>query len=170
MIVTVQITLLTAASKRDREEMYLAAAMLTNQTESITIKTYPEDQKEVSVEFSIKKARQADVVDHIGKTFTRNIESYNNISISFTNKQRKKKKQGRFTPKQGQYLSFIYYYTKIHGISPAEADLQKYFKVSAPSVHKIIVTLEGNGLIKRVPKVPRSIELLISRREIPDFE
>lgn len=168
MIVTVQITLLTAVSEKDREEMYLAAAMLTNKTESITIKTHTEDQKEVIVEFGIKKARQADVVDSIGRAFKRTITSYNDLSISFTNKT--PKIQRRFTPKQGQYLSFIYYYTKIHGISPAEAELQKYFKVSAPSVHKMIVTLEGNGLIKRVPKVPRSIELLISRKEIPDLE
>ncbi|MCI5162354.1 MAG: hypothetical protein D3917_10125 [Candidatus Electrothrix sp. AX5] len=90
--------------------------------------------------------------------------------MSFTNKQGRKKKQRKFTPKQGQYLAFIYYYTKIHGISPAEADFQKYFKVSAPSVHRIIVTLEGNGLVKRAPKVARSIELLISRKEIPDLE
>jgi DNA/RNA endonuclease YhcR with UshA esterase domain len=27
-----------------------------------------------------------------------------------------------FTPRQGQYLAFIYYYTKIHGRAPAEAD------------------------------------------------
>ena len=168
MIVTVQITLLTAVSEKDREEMYLAAAMLTNQTESITIKTYPENQKEVTVEFGIKKARQADVVDSIGRAFKRTITSYNDLSISFTNKT--PKIQRRFTPKQGQYLSFIYYYTKIHGISPAEADLQKYFKVSAPSVHRIIVTLEGNGLIKRTPRVARNIELLVSRREIPDLE
>jgi hypothetical protein len=29
-----------------------------------------------------------------------------------------------YTPKQGQYLAFIYYYTKIHGRPPAEADFQ----------------------------------------------
>ena len=40
----------------------------------------------------------------------------------------------RFTAKQGQYLTFIYYYTKIHGRAPAEAELQEYFKVSPPSV------------------------------------
>ena len=34
--------------------------------------------------------------------------------------------QGAYTPKQGQYLAFIYYYTKIHGRSPAEADMQAY--------------------------------------------
>jgi hypothetical protein len=27
-----------------------------------------------------------------------------------------------FTSKQGQYLAFIYYYSKIHGTAPAEAD------------------------------------------------
>ena len=27
-----------------------------------------------------------------------------------------------YTPRQGQYLAFIYYYTKIHGRAPAEAD------------------------------------------------
>jgi len=36
----------------------------------------------------------------------------------------------RYTPLQGQYLVFIYYYTKIHGCTPAEADMQAYFKVS----------------------------------------
>lgn len=75
-----------------------------------------------------------------------------------------------FTPKQGQYLAFIYYYTKIHGVSPAEADMQRYFRVSAPSVHQMIVTLEDNGLIKRTPGHPRSIRLLLSRDEIPDLE
>ena len=46
-----------------------------------------------------------------------------------------------FTPKQGQYLAFIYYYTKIIGQAPAEADFQRYFRVSPPSVHNMIVTL-----------------------------
>ncbi len=32
-----------------------------------------------------------------------------------------------YTATQGQYLAFIYYYTKIHGVPPAEADLQRYF-------------------------------------------
>jgi hypothetical protein len=30
-----------------------------------------------------------------------------------------------FTAKQGQDLAFIYYYTKIHGTPPAEADFQR---------------------------------------------
>ena len=33
-----------------------------------------------------------------------------------------------FTAKQGQYLAFIYNYTKIHGQPPAESDLERYFQ------------------------------------------
>jgi repressor LexA len=57
----------------------------------------------------------------------------------------------RFTAKQGQYLAFIYYYTKIHGRAPAEAELQEYFKVSPPSVHQMVLTLQARGHITREP-------------------
>lgn len=76
----------------------------------------------------------------------------------------------RYTPLQGQYLAFIYYYTKIHGQPPAEADIQQYFKVSPPSVHQMILTLEKNQLIERVPGKARSIRLLLSREELPDLK
>jgi len=75
-----------------------------------------------------------------------------------------------FTPKQGQYLAFIYYFTKIHGRSPAEADLQGYFKVSPPSVHQMILGLEKHGFIERTPGQGRSIRLLLTRDQLPDLE
>jgi DNA-binding MarR family transcriptional regulator len=74
------------------------------------------------------------------------------------------------TAKQGQYLAFIFYYTKIHGLAPAESDMQNYFKVSPPSVHQMVLTLEANGFIDRVPGRGRSIRLLIPRAELPDLE
>jgi hypothetical protein len=40
-----------------------------------------------------------------------------------------------FTHKQDQYLAFIHYYGKINGRPPAEADMERYFRVSPPSVH-----------------------------------
>jgi hypothetical protein len=46
-----------------------------------------------------------------------------------------------FTPKQGQYLAFIYYYTKIHGRAPAEADLERYFRVTPPAVRREVSEL-----------------------------
>ena len=74
-----------------------------------------------------------------------------------------------YTETQGQYLAFIYYYTKIHGIPPAEADMLRYFKVSPPSVHNMVVTLEKRRLITRTPGVGRSIQLLLKRDQLPDL-
>ncbi len=76
----------------------------------------------------------------------------------------------RYTPRQGQYLAFIYYYTKVNGRPPAEADMQRYFGVSPPSVHQMVLNLEERGLISRVPGEPRSIRVLLRREELPDLE
>ncbi len=75
-----------------------------------------------------------------------------------------------YTPKQGQYLAFIYDYTKINGRPPAEADLQRYFRVSPPAIHEMIVALEQRGLITRVQGQPRSIRLLLTRDQLPDLQ
>src|SRR5438132_10561904 len=72
-----------------------------------------------------------------------------------------------FTPKQGQYLAFIYAYTRVLGRPPAEADLQRHFGVSPPSVHQMVLTLERAGLIRRQPGVARSIEVLIAPELLP---
>ena len=72
-----------------------------------------------------------------------------------------------FTPKQGQYLAFIYAYTRVQGRPPAEAELQRYFRVSPPSVHQMILTLERRGLIRRQPGVARSIEVLVAPENLP---
>jgi Mn-dependent DtxR family transcriptional regulator len=76
----------------------------------------------------------------------------------------------RYTHKQGQYLAFIFYYAKIHGRAPAEADIQRYFRVSPPSVHQMILTLEKRGLIERTPWEARSIRLRIAAEELPKLE
>ena len=51
----------------------------------------------------------------------------------------------RFTEKQGQYLAFIHAYTRVLGRPPAEADLQRHFHVTPPSVHQMVLTLERAG-------------------------
>jgi Mn-dependent DtxR family transcriptional regulator len=73
----------------------------------------------------------------------------------------------RFTPTQGQYLAFIYAYSRINQRAPAEADMQRHFRVTAPSVHQMVLTLERCGLIKRDPGLARSIELLIPPEALP---
>ena len=78
--------------------------------------------------------------------------------------------KARYTPKQGQYLLFIYYYTKIHGRPPSESEMQHYFGVAAPTVHQMMRTLEVKGLIGRTPGKARSIRLMLPRGELPDLE
>ena len=76
-----------------------------------------------------------------------------------------------FTKVQGQYyLAFIVAYTKLNRRAPAEADFQRYFEVTPPSVHNMIVTLERLGLIKRTPGRARSIEVLMPLNEVPLLE
>lgn len=76
----------------------------------------------------------------------------------------------RFTEKQGQYLAFIYMYRLVNGRPPAEADMQRFFEVTPPSVHSMIVELERRGLISRVPRQPRSIEVTIPAAELPTLQ
>ena len=72
-----------------------------------------------------------------------------------------------FTPKQGQYLAFIHAYTLVIGRPPAEADLQRHFQVTPPSVHQMVLTLERTGLIRRQPGIARSIEVLVEPEQLP---
>jgi DNA-binding MarR family transcriptional regulator len=74
-----------------------------------------------------------------------------------------------FTAKQGQYLAFIYLYTRLHRRPPAQADMQEYFRVSPPSVHQMVLTLERAGLIRRKPTAPRSIEILVDPKCLPEL-
>jgi DNA-binding MarR family transcriptional regulator len=76
----------------------------------------------------------------------------------------------RFTEKQGQYLAFIHTYGLLNRRPPAEADMETYFRVTPPSVHRMVVELERRGLIRRVPRQARSIELCISAEEIPPLQ
>jgi Mn-dependent DtxR family transcriptional regulator len=75
-----------------------------------------------------------------------------------------------FTAKQGQYLAYIHLYTKLHRRPPAEADMQAYFGVTPPSVHRMVVELERLNLIRRQPGAPRSIELLVPLELVPQLE
>ena len=75
-----------------------------------------------------------------------------------------------FTDKQGQYLAFIHTYGLLNRQAPAEADFQRFFLVTPPAVHQMIVTLERNGLISRVPGQARSIQLLVPAEKLPPLQ
>jgi DNA-binding MarR family transcriptional regulator len=75
-----------------------------------------------------------------------------------------------FTPLQGQYLSFIRMYTLIHRVAPAEADMQRFFRVTPPSVHRMVLALEERGLVARIPGRARSLRILVALDDLPPLE
>ena len=72
-----------------------------------------------------------------------------------------------FTPLQGQYLAFIRTYTLIHREPPAEMDMQRFFRVTPPSIHNMVLTLEARGLVERVPGKARTIRVLVPSADVP---
>ncbi|HUB10881.1 MAG TPA: hypothetical protein VMB34_02910 [Acetobacteraceae bacterium] len=76
----------------------------------------------------------------------------------------------KFTPRQGQYLAFIHAYTLVNERPPAQADIQRFFRLTPPSVYQMLLTLERDGLISRRPGVPRSIAVLVERALLPELQ
>jgi SOS-response transcriptional repressor LexA len=77
------------------------------------------------------------------------------------------KRRAEFTDLQGQYLAFIQAYTTLQGVAPAEADIQRFFRVTPPTVHRMVLALEQRRLLERVPGQGRRIRLLLSSDAIP---
>src|SRR5580658_410392 len=81
--------------------------------------------------------------------------------------RRTPRETARFTAQQGQHLAFIWADAQINRRAPAEADFQRYFKVTEPSVHQMLKTLDQLGLIDQQPGVPSSIQVLDAPQELP---
>lgn len=172
MNVRVEVELISPPTTVDTEDMVASAKYLTNNPQSIVVYVPDDKPQTIVAEFTIDKARQMDVVDKIGKRFRTHVQNYSQSIISFPKTAARKVEQpkNQYTHKQGQYLAFIYYYTKLNGYPPAEADMQRYFKTTPPAVHGMVVQLEKKGFIEKKPNEPRSIRLLLSREELPDLE
>ena len=76
----------------------------------------------------------------------------------------------QFTEKQGQYLAFIHAYTLLNKRPPAETDFRRFFEVTPPTVHQMILKLEHRGLISRVPRQPRTIKILLPAQDLPRLQ
>ena len=73
----------------------------------------------------------------------------------------------RFTTLQGQYLAFIRTYSVINRRPPSEADMQRFFGVTAQSVHQMVLALDNRGLISRTAGVARSIRVPVRQEDRP---
>jgi hypothetical protein len=65
------------------------------------------------------------------------------------------------TERQAEYLDFIRHYSGVHKRPPSEGDMARYFGVSAPSVHQMILTLEARGFLARDPGKARATQVLV---------
>ena len=74
------------------------------------------------------------------------------------------------TERQGQFLAYIHQYSIVNGCAPAEADMQRFFQITPPSVHSMVLTLERRGLIRRVPGQARSITLIVPPESLPSLK
>lgn len=172
MNVKVEVELRSSPTEVDREDMLASAKYLTNNRDSAVVYVPNDESNTIAVEFTINRAKQIDVVPRIARAFRDVVRNYGQLAISFpkASSQIPTQPRKKYTPKQGQYLAFIYYYTKLNGRPPAEADMQRYFRTTPPTVHNMIVQLEKKGLISKKPGEARSIRLLLSREELPDLE
>lgn len=76
----------------------------------------------------------------------------------------------RFTERQGQFLAYIHQYAVVNGCAPAEADMQRFFQITPPSVHSMVLTLERRGFIRRVPGQARSITVVVAPESLPPLQ
>ena len=72
-----------------------------------------------------------------------------------------------YTDLQGQYLAYLYQYSILNGSAPSEAEMQRFFQVTPPTVHQMVLTLERRGFIRRVPGQARSITLMVPPGSLP---
>jgi SOS-response transcriptional repressor LexA len=75
-----------------------------------------------------------------------------------------------YTERQGQFLAYIHQYSIVNGRAPAEADMQRFFQITPPSVHSMVLTLERRGLIRRMPGQARSITLIVPAKALPSLK
>jgi repressor LexA len=75
-----------------------------------------------------------------------------------------------YTERQGQFLAYLHQYSILNGCAPSEADMQRFFQVTPPCVHQMVLTLERRGFIRRVPGQARSITLLVPPESLPPLQ
>src|SRR6195256_4085573 len=75
------------------------------------------------------------------------------------------------TARQRQVYEFIAQYLESQNQPPTIAEIGKQFRMtSSASVHSILLALEREGLIKRIPNVSRGIQIIKQEEQDNDYE
>jgi DNA-binding MarR family transcriptional regulator len=80
------------------------------------------------------------------------------------------KQKPQFTHRQGQFLAFIHVFCKLHRQGPAETDMVKFFGLTPPSAHGMVVKLEELELVTREAGVARSIRVAVPEEDLSGLE
>ncbi len=83
MNVMVEVALAVKPKKKHWKVMQQSAEALTDDNSSIEVSASQEQENTLIVEFTMKKARQIDVVDQIGDEFSEYMDDYEESTISF---------------------------------------------------------------------------------------
>ena len=75
-----------------------------------------------------------------------------------------------YTTRQGQFLAYINQYSILNGCAPSEADMERFFRLTPPSVHQMVLRLERSGFIRRIPGQARSISLIVRPEALPHLQ
>jgi ribosomal protein L25 (general stress protein Ctc) len=76
----------------------------------------------------------------------------------------------RLTRALGQLVAYVYWYTKVHRVPPAENEIANFLGIRGPSAHLMILRLESKAILSRRPGEARTIKILLDREEIPDLD
>lgn len=75
-----------------------------------------------------------------------------------------------YTKRQGQFLAYLHHYSIVNGRAPSEADMQRFFQVTAPTVYQMVLMLERRGFIRRVPGPARSLTVILPPESLPTLQ
>ena len=89
MNVAVRITLVVPPTEKHFQQMRLAAERLTDNEGSVEVLAFDGNRHGLIARITVPKARQGDVVDHIGHGFW-NIDDYADCSIGFSSTPRRR--------------------------------------------------------------------------------
>lgn len=158
------------ASSEDAFAPFLAAMTLTRELATFELDDEALDEFLRLVEETGNNAQSIEDGERLGHAYTRMTSGLDDSADRGAHLVRPAAAALGYSAKQGQYLAFIHYYLRLHRRAPSEAELQAFFRVTPPSVHEMLKTLQRRGFITRTAGVARSITLLLRPDQIPELD
>ena len=95
MTASVTIKFTVPTGEKHLAHMRKAAGFLTDSQSSVEILQSVDDPKALTARFSVPDARQADIVDNIGRGFWNFLEDYSHCSIGFSSESQRRRSANR---------------------------------------------------------------------------